>query len=425
MKSKILELKNLNKSFLKEDGSEIKVLSDININFCEGEIIGVIGRSGCGKSTLLKIITGLIPITSGEILLNNRPIEHEEAKISMVFQTFGLFPWLTVYENIALGLKTKVFDTETIKTKVFNAIELVGLLGFKDAYPREISGGMRQRVGFARAMVVDPEILVLDEPFSALDYLTSNILKSDLLDLWFERSISSIKSIILVTHSIEEAISLCDRIILLSSNPGTVIEDIKINIPHPRDPESQEFKGMQEYIYANLSKNTLLMPYENVNLKQQYPQSASILRMIGFLTCLKQVFNGHAEIQEIADRLQLNYDTVTPVIESLVLLKFIELDTNKISITSAGNILFDADDEAKKAIMKEHLVKYVSFIKNIYHNINASKHKRLRRKDLLLLLKDKFGDEDAENIVDYTINWTRYVELFSYNANHHILTLSR
>ncbi len=427
MKKKILELKNINKSFFREDGSSINILNDINIEFVEGEIVGIIGRSGCGKSTLLRLITGLIPVTSGDIDFYEQPINNENSKISMVFQAFGLFPWLTIYENIALGLKNQEIDEQIVRAKVTTALDLVGLRGFEAAYPKEISGGMRQRVGFARAMVVDPEILILDEPFSALDYLTASILKSDLLDLWYERSISSIKSIILVTHSIEEALTLCDRVIVLSSNPGKVIANINVNMAHPRDPDSKEFHEMLEKFYSIITKKNMTLDEDDHKDKfhLSYPQSPSINKMIGFIELLKKdPYNGIAEIQAMGEELLLNYDMISPIIESLLLLKFIDVDGSKISLTSAGNIILDADDNAKKNIIKEHLVKYVHFIYNIYHILKSSPNKILHRDDLLCMLQDRFGDDEAQKIINYTINWARYVELFTYDADSAILSLS-
>jgi len=424
MQNKILELKNINKSFEKDDGSSTQVLDNINIEFKEGEIVGIIGRSGCGKSTLLRLITGLIPITSGEILFNNKPINNETAKISMVFQTFGLFPWLTISENIALGLKNQGLDEETINNKVSTAIELVGLGGFEKAYPKEISGGMRQRVGFARSIAIDPEILILDEPFSALDYLTANILKSDLLDLWYERSVSSIKSIILVTHSIEEALTLCDRVIVLSSHPGRVIANIDINIHRPRDNDSKEFHEILDKIYSEITKkNISLFQDPQANLYMKYPQAVSISRIIGFIECLRNVFKGKAEALDISEELKLDYDTMTAITGASLLLKFIDIDDSLISLSSAGNIILDADDKARKNIIKEHLVNYVYLIKTIYHLFQLSPNRTISKKELLELIGDKFNDIEAEKILSYTINWTRYAGLFNYDNNKNVMYL--
>jgi NitT/TauT family transport system ATP-binding protein len=428
MKNKILELKNISKFFLNENAVATSILDDINIDFNEGEIVGIIGRSGCGKSTLLRIIAGLIPESSGNILLKNEPINDENAKISMVFQTFGLFPWLTIFENIALGLKNKGIDEKQIKAKVETAVNLVGLSGFEEAYPREISGGMRQRIGFARAIVVDPEILILDEPFSALDYLTANILKADLLDLWHERSISSIKTIILVTHSLEEAITLCDRIIVLSSNPGKVIANISVDIDHPRDHEAQDFHNLLSKLYSVITKKNIELEKVDgqIELHMRYPQSASITEIIGFMELLKQEpYNGCAQIPVIAKKLQLIYKDMLPIIESLLQLKFVDINNNIISLSSAGNIILDADENAQKNILKEHMVSYVEFINNIFHTIKASSSKSLTKKQLLAMMKADFSKEDAENIFKYTIDWIRYTELLNYNAKNKTLNLAQ
>lgn len=425
MKKTILQLKNISKSFTKEDGSNIDILEGINIEFHEGEVVGILGRSGCGKSTLLRIVTGLIEKSKGKILFHNKPITKEHLlKMSMVFQAFGLLPWLTIYENVAIGLRAQGVSEETIEKKVSMGIKLAGLCGFEYAYPREISSGMRQRVGFARAIVVDPEILILDEPFSALDYLTGRVLKSDLLDIWFERSISSIKSIVLVTHSIEEALTLCDRVILLSSNPGRVIANIDVNIEHPRDHDSVEFQTLTNKIFAAMTKESALSDSdEKINIYRSYPQSPSIRQLIGFMDDLKTKYSGKAKISEMASELHLTYQNILPIAESLSLLKFAEINKEEILLLSSGNILLDADDFSRNIIIQEHLVQSVEYIKKLYHKIQQSHSHKISKTEAIDILKDNFSEEESQNIFGYTINWCRNVRLFSYNSKRGELSL--
>jgi NitT/TauT family transport system ATP-binding protein len=423
MAEKILELKNVVKSFEKENGQSITILDNINITCSEGEIIGIIGRSGCGKSTALRLITGLIPVSSGEILFHGKQVTNTDSKMSMVFQTFGLFPWLTVWENIALGLKTKNMTEEYIQEKVENAIGLVGLAGFEEAYPREISGGMRQRVGFARSLIGSPEVLVLDDPFSALDYLTASILKSDLLDLWLEHSgVSSIKLILLVTHSVEEAVSLCDRVVVLSSNPGRIIDDIKINIAHPRDPESPAFHNTIDKIYAAMTSQAVHL--QNINKKMpsilmEYPQNISFLHLYAFIDLIKdKKYKKGAGIRQLAKGLILNYTEVGIIIETLILLKFITInENNMVFLTSAGNIFHEADDLARKNILKTHMVKYVPFINKIYHELQKSENISIKIKDLSKMLSNELSSKQIHTIIDNTIKWIRFTELCSCDEN--------
>lgn len=421
MGKKILELKNIRKSFKKEDGTNIDILDNINIDFRDGEIVGIVGRSGCGKSTLLRIITGLIAQTSGKVLLHGKSVNTENSTMSMVFQTFGLFPWLTIYENVAIGLRTQGLSDDIIAKKVSMGINLVGLSGFESAYPREISGGMRQRVGFARAIVMDPEVLILDEPFSALDHLTSQLLRSDLLDIWFKRSISSIKSIILVTHSMEEALKLCDKIIVLSSNPGRVIASINVNVPHPRDSDSLEIQSLMNKIYSVMTNQG--MSDETTNIYRLYPQCPSINKLIWVMEHIKDNHLGKVKLSLLAESTHLTNQKLIPIVESLSLLKFSDINGDEISLSSSGNILLDADANGRNAIMQEHLVQSVDFIKKLYHKIQESKTHTITKEEALRILSSDFNNAEAESIFNNTINWVRHVKLFSYNAKKSVLSL--
>jgi NitT/TauT family transport system ATP-binding protein len=222
MKTDLLTVTSVRKAFPKPDGGELLVLDNVNLQLKEGQIVGLLGRSGSGKSTLLRLIAGLSEPTAGELQFLGQPIAGPGPGIAMVFQSFALFPWLTVFENVALGLEAQGMAKAEIRKRTLAAIDLIGLDGFESAYPRELSGGMRQRVGFARALVVHPNILLMDEPFSALDVLTAETLRTDFLDLWSEGQMP-IKGVILVTHNIEEAVLMCDRILVFGSNPGRIL----------------------------------------------------------------------------------------------------------------------------------------------------------------------------------------------------------
>src|SRR5262252_2931898 len=248
----LLELHSVRQSFPKPDGNQLLVLDDINVELAPGQIVGLLGRSGSGKSTLLRLIAGLSRPTAGAITYMGRPVTGPAPGIAMVFQSFALFPWLTVLENVQIGLEALGLPEHEIRQRALAAIDLIGLDGFESAYPRELSGGMRQRVGFARALVVHPNLLLMDEPFSALDVLTAETLRSDFLDLWGEGQLP-IKAVILVTHNIEEAVFMCDRVLVFSTNPGRVISEIKVDLPHPRDRLTPTFRELVERIYVVLT----------------------------------------------------------------------------------------------------------------------------------------------------------------------------
>src|SRR5215467_7412344 len=249
----LLEVRNCRQAYHKEANAELVVLDDVNLNLREGEIVALLGRSGSGKSTLLRIVAGLLRPTAGEVLWRDRPVKGPAEGVAMVFQSFALFPWLTVQENVELGLEARGVSRAERAERAEAAIELIGLGGFENAYPKELSGGMRQRVGLARALVVHPDLLLMDEPFSALDVLTAETLRTDLIDLWMERKLP-VKSVLMVTHNIEEAVLMCDRILVFSSNPGRVASELTVPFPHPRNRLDPAFRQLVDDIYALMTR---------------------------------------------------------------------------------------------------------------------------------------------------------------------------
>jgi NitT/TauT family transport system ATP-binding protein len=412
-KKTLLQIKKISKKYIQKD-TQVTILDDINFDLKEGEILGIIGRSGSGKSTILRIISGLIEPSSGEVLHRGQSTKESESKMSMIFQTFGLIPWLNTFENVTIGLDKKKYSKKQIQKKGEKAINLVGLRGYEAAYPKELSGGMRQRVGFARAMVVDPEIILMDEPFSALDYLTGNALKTDLLDLWYERNILSIKSIVIVTHSIEEAVKLCDKVIVLSSNPGRILANVDINLVHPRDASSVQFIEAVSNLYAIMTNTSGSNNGENA--RKNYPQTSPIINLIHFIETLRDKFdNNNADIASLIDLLKLENGTILNYIDDLRLLRFIEVEQNHIRLSSSGNIFLDADGDSRKKIFREHIVSNISFVGNIYNMLNNSAYHVIIKKDLINILIQQFVIEDAQKILKTTISWLRFAELATYD----------
>src|SRR5476651_2569312 len=257
--SPLLQCTDVRKAFPKPDGAELLVLDGMNLTLVAGQIVGLLGRSGSGKSTLLRLIAGLSEPSAGSLTFRGEPIAGCASGIAMVFQSFALFPWLTVFENVALGLEAQRLPRADIRKRSLAAIDLIGLDGFESAYPRELSGGMRQRVGFARALVVHPNILLMDEPFSALDVLTAETLRTDFLDLWIEGKLP-IKGVILVTHNIEEAVLMCDRILVFSRSPAHIIDDIKVDMQQPRSRLEPAFRDLVERIYVAMTARAVAPP---------------------------------------------------------------------------------------------------------------------------------------------------------------------
>ncbi|MDQ6668280.1 MAG: ABC transporter ATP-binding protein [Thermoproteota archaeon] len=231
----LLELKNITKEYVDDRGKKIVVLNGINLSINHHEYISIVGPSGGGKSTLLRIIMGLETCTTGEVLLKGEPLKGKvDPHMAMVFQSFGLFPWLTVVENVEFGLESNHIPKDERRKKSLNIIQEVGLEGFENAYPRELSGGMKQRVGIARALVLDPEVLLMDEPFSSLDPLTAEALREEILKVWSNR-LTTPDVVIMVSHNVEEAVYLSDRVVVLSHRPAAVVKEVQIDIPRPRE----------------------------------------------------------------------------------------------------------------------------------------------------------------------------------------------
>jgi NitT/TauT family transport system ATP-binding protein len=413
---KIIEIKDVNFEY-HDQNNHIKILENINIDIRENEIVGILGRSGAGKSSLLRIVAGLLKPSSGNILYYGHELEYTEHKMAMVFQNIGLVPWLNVYENVSLGLEAKKLPKHIHEDEVNDAIDIVGLGGYEQSYPKEISNGMRQRVGLARALAIDPEVLLLDSPFSSLDYITKDALQADLLDLWFKRYSIPLETILLVTHNIEETVSLCDRVLIMSSNPGRIVEEIRINLPHPRDPHSKEFQSLVSKIYLAMTKDTSSVNSVNNSKQKNYPQTISVKSLIHFLVTIRgeEVENNDTTIAKITEDLHLSSDQILILTECLVLLKFIKVAGDKISLTASGQIVIEADDEAKKVIFREHLVRNVKFVSDLYSKLRKAKMGGISKDVVLKTLEKTFTKREAKKIIEATISWAIYADLFIYD----------
>ena len=318
LKETLVEIRKVSRSFRKGSGNDLLVLENVDLSIRSGEIVGLLGRSGSGKSTLLRIIAGLIAPSSGEARFKNALIGGPPQDVAMVFQSFALFPWLTVLENVEFGLEAKGVDKAERRTRALAAIDLIGLDGFESAYPKELSGGMRQRVGFARALVVHPDLLLMDEPFSALDVLTAETLRTDMIDLWIEGRLP-IKSVLMVTHNIEEAVLMCDRILVFSSNPGRVASEIKVALPHPRNRLDPTFRQLVETIYARMTQRaeprSPNITGPGVGMVLKYVSTNLLSGMIE--TVAGAPYHGKADLPDLAERVQMEADEIFHLGEAL------------------------------------------------------------------------------------------------------------
>lgn len=429
MSGPVLDIVNVEKSFKKGDRQELLVLHDINLKVYEGEIIAILGKSGSGKSTLLRIISGLINATAGNINYRGNPVAGPVRGISMVFQTFALLPWLTVLQNVELGLEALGVDRLERRERAIKAIDMIGLDGFESALPKELSGGMRQRVGFARALVVNPDVLLMDEPFSALDVLTADNLKSDLIDLWRSKK-TGLNAIVFVTHSIEEAIAIADRIIVFNSNPGSIRSDLKITLPFPRSDLDPRFRNQVDRVYTLMTTQ----PQEEkmqagtdkhiaIDVGYRLPE-AGVAEVTGLLELLNSPeHQGKMDLPDVADTLTLDIDDLFPLTELLEILHFAKVSKGDITITDEGRAFVNADILERKKIFSIHLKKYVPLARYIYDQLIRHPRHRALEENYLSLLEDYLSESEAERVLRTVIEWGRYAELFAYDYNSGVLSL--
>jgi NitT/TauT family transport system ATP-binding protein len=424
----LLTVENVRKAFPKPDGGDLLVLDGVNLRLEAGQIVGLLGRSGSGKSTLLRLIAGLAEPTAGSVSFRGHPIAGPAAGIAMVFQSFALFPWMTVFENVALGLEAQRMPKAEIRKRSLAAIDLIGLDGFESAYPRELSGGMRQRVGFARALVVHPDILLMDEPFSALDVLTAETLRTDFLDLWSEGR-APIKGVILVTHNIEEAVLMCDRILVFGSNPGRILSEINVTLPQPRKRLDPSFRELVERIYvemtsrrksgqpgaADAAASNRTERFPGLGIGSVLPRVSSNLLSGLVETIAAPPFNGTADLPKIASDLQMEIDELFPVAETLQLMRFAEVEGGDIKLTEAGVAFANAALDERKRMFARHLLTYVPLVAHIRRVLDERASHAARKSRFIDELEDFMGEDDAEQTLRAVISLARYGEVFAYN----------
>jgi NitT/TauT family transport system ATP-binding protein len=417
---RLLEVQDVRMAYGLE-GKGPLVLDGVNVVIEEGEIVSLLGRSGSGKSSLLRIIAGLLKPTNGRALWQGLPVNGPYPGVAMVFQSFALFPWLTVEENVELGLEALRTPLAERTRRASDAIDLIGLGGFESAYPKELSGGMRQRVGFARALVVHPELLLMDEPFSALDVLTAETMRTDIIDLWIEGRLP-IRSVLMVTHNIEEAVLMSDRILILSSNPGRIIAEIKIALPHPRNRDDPRFRQQVDDIYGRMTARISGdkggerggQGFPGVGVGMSLPP-VSTNELAGLMETLSGSPDGRADLPALAEELNFEVDDLFPIAETLQLLRFAEVAQGDIQLTAAGRRFADGDLEERKRLFAEHLIAYVPLAALIKRVLDERPNHRARAARFSEELEDFMSEDYAEDTLKAVVSWCRFAELFVYD----------
>ena len=420
----LLTAERVSKTFAVPAGGEHTVLEEVSLNIQAGEVVALLGRSGSGKSTLLRILAGLIEPSRGRVLIHQTELKGPNLGVAMVFQSFALLPWLTVQENAELGLFARGTAKEICEKEATVALSMVGLEGFEGAYPKELSGGMRQRVGFARAFVMKPDVLMMDEPFSALDVLTAENLRGEISDLW-ERGAFPAKSILIVTHNIEEAVLLADRVVVLGANPGCIRGEVKVDIPRPRDKKGPRFTALVDYIYTVMTN-----PQAPVG---ELPSAKSSARFpmlpharVGGISGLLEIVHdrgGKEDLPKLADSLRLEVDDLLPAVDASALLGFATVAQGDVVMLEAGREFATAGIHRSHEIFKEQLLKHVPFINTVLQTLTQKKNGRISKDFLLDFLDEHFSASEAERQFQTLVDWGRYAQLFEYDADEERLYL--
>jgi NitT/TauT family transport system ATP-binding protein len=426
----IIEARKLEKFYPQPDGTRIQVIAPTDIAIYPGQIIALLGPSGCGKSTMLRMLTGLSPTSGGAVYWHGQPVQGETPNVAIVFQSFALFPWLTVIENVEAPLEARGIAEFERHKRALRIIDAVGLDGFESAYPKELSGGMKQRVGVARALVVEPEVLFMDEPFSALDVLTAETLRGELLELWLGRKIPT-RAIFVVTHNIEEAVILADRIIVLGRNPAHIHAEFNVEIPYPRDRKETRFVELVDLIYRALTErdHPESAPPElqgmHAAAQRRYPMLPHTRPggMAGLLEILVDQ-GGRADLHVLADELSLEVDALLPTVDTAAMLGMLKLEEGDAIITTEGEAFAKADIQERKAIFRKAALRNVPLLRQMEQALKAKANRTLPAEFFQDLLDEHFSEGEALRQLETAIQWGRYAEIFDFDAASGKLTLT-
>ncbi len=427
----LVEARNIKRTFHLSEGQDLVVLENVNLDIKKNEIVALLGKSGSGKSTLLRIIAGLVKPSGGSVKYKGTPVTGPVEDIAMVFQSFALMPWLTVLENVELGLEALGIDSQERRKRALKAIDTIGLDGFESAYPKELSGGMKQRVGFARALVVNPELLIMDEPFSALDVLTADSLRNDLLDLWVDGQAKT-ESILFVTHNIEEAALMANRIIIFGSDPGHIRAELNLNTAIPRDPHTQEFRKLVDDIYTLMTTSEkeektkfdeTTGSHQAKELGYRLPE-AEVSKITGLVDTITAKDSSQAmDLPVLAEYLHLAINDLFPLTEALEILKLAKVSKGDIKLTEAGIAFAEADILKRKKIFAAQLKANIPLAQRIKQVLDTA-HNHCEYEDFFLKELEEFlSENEAERVLKVMIDWGRYAEIFAYNYDSGILSL--
>jgi NitT/TauT family transport system ATP-binding protein len=438
----IIEAVAIEKSYPQPDGTRIQVVGTTSLVVESGKIVALLGPSGCGKSTLLRMLTGLSQPSSGMLAWHGKPLDGQMPNVAIVFQSFALFPWLTVLENVEAPLEARSVPAVERRKRALRTLDTVGLDGFETAYPKELSGGMKQRVGFARALVVEPEVLFMDEPFSALDVLTAENLRGELLELWLNKKMPT-SAIFIVTHNIEEAVMLADRVMVLGRNPARVRSDFNVRLKHPRDRKSARFVELVDYIYKVMTEPEvehdlpdaettaeIILPKggltREVLKKREAPVRTAKYQMlpharvggIAGLVELLQDRGGREDLFRLAEELVMDVEDLLPILEACVLLGFAWLKEGAVQITPQGTAFAEADIQQRKVLFRKASLDHVTILKQIDSILKRKSDHSIQDEFFHDILDEHFAEDEVQRQFETAMNWGRYAEIFDYDREN-------
>ncbi len=421
----IIRAEKIEKYYAQPSQNRIQVISATDLSILPGEILALLGPSGSGKSTMLRMLSGLSTPTAGQVFWHQKPIAGAEINVSIVFQSFALFPWLTVLENVEAPLQARGVEPDERRARSMKMLDTVGLDGFEAAYPKELSGGMKQRVGFARALVVEPEVLFMDEPFSALDVLTAENLRSELLELWANKTMPT-KAVFLVTHNIEEAVLLADRIVVLGRNPGHIRTDFRVQLAQPRDRKSEPFTQLVDYIYKVLTRPDVVpaqAPDQQAvpavrDQRQMHYQMLPHARPGGVAGLLELLLDkgGRDDIYHLADDLAFEIDDLLPIVDAAQLLGFLTVEEGDAAITPSGTEFANSEILRQKELFRAAAVEHVLLLRQISRALEAKSDHTVPEEFFLDMLDEQFSEEECLRQMETAVAWGRYAELFDFDA---------
>ena len=439
----IIEARAIEKSYPQPDGTRIQVVGVTDLTIEPGKIVALLGPSGCGKSTLLRMLSGLSQPSSGELFWHGQPLDGQTPNVAIVFQSFALFPWLTVLDNVEAPLEARGVNAVERRKRALRMLDTVGLDGFETAYPKELSGGMKQRVGFARALVVEPEVLFMDEPFSALDVLTAENLRGELLELWLNKKMPA-SAIFIVTHNIEESVMLADRILVLGRNPARIRTDFNLRLRHPRDRKSSRFVELVDYIYKVMtepdiehvlpdaeSTAEIVVPPGGLRkgeapvrtVRYQILPHARVGGIAGLIEILHDK-GGREDLFRLSEELVMDVEDLLPILEACALLGFALLKEGDVQITPEGVQFADADIQHRKVLFREAVLKHVTILKQIDSILHRKSDHSIADEFFHDILDEHFSEDEVQRQFETALNWGRYAELFDYERESGKLVLS-